>query len=120
MKIFNGGLVGKMIAKQKYQLTIKKTVITTIEVEAQSAKKAKKTWERKEKQRLLESQENIKEEIVAISVIGKETPEGETDVHTEHCCLTCGCKYASKNCSVVTEKKVQSYPHYGDERCEMW
>lgn len=32
------------------------------------------------------------------------------DVHTEHCCAVHGCKYDTKECTVVTKKAVQSYP----------
>lgn len=32
------------------------------------------------------------------------------DVHTEHCCATCGCKYGEPDgCSVCSGAKVQSY-----------
>lgn len=37
----------------------------------------------------------------------------ETDVHTEHCCANCGCKYGeeeSGKCSVCSGRKMQSYP----------
>lgn len=37
-------------------------------------------------------------------------PEDKRDVHTEHCCLIHGCKYAYEDCTVVSEEKVQSYP----------
>lgn len=32
------------------------------------------------------------------------------DVHTEHCCVVHGCKYMSKDCSVVQKCHPQSYP----------
>lgn len=32
------------------------------------------------------------------------------DVHTEHCCITHGCKYGDEDCTVVTGKAIQSYP----------
>ena len=45
------------------------------------------------------------------------------DVHTEHCCKNCGCKYGEDTpeydpyykeeyieCSVVSGRKIQSYP----------
>lgn len=31
------------------------------------------------------------------------------DVHTEHCCLIHGCKYADEDCTVTTGKLQQSY-----------
>jgi len=37
------------------------------------------------------------------------------DVHTEHCCLTHGCKYGDTDCTVTTTKGTQSYPC---EQCE--
>jgi len=40
----------------------------------------------------------------------------EKDVHTEHCCKRCGCKYGSKDCSVVSGKKRQSLK-CGDAWC---
>lgn len=32
------------------------------------------------------------------------------DVHTEHCCIHHGCKYSDEDCTVVTNKAIQSYP----------
>lgn len=40
----------------------------------------------------------------------KETKKENKDVHTEHCCSICGCKYGDKGCSVMLGKK-QSYEH---------
>lgn len=43
--------------------------------------------------------------------------EYKKDVHTEHCCLTCGCKYGDSDCTVTTCLKPQSIPcdgHCGD------
>lgn len=40
-----------------------------------------------------------------------------TDVHTEHCCAKCGCKYSDPECTVVTGKLPQSYAHGIDEDC---
>jgi hypothetical protein len=37
------------------------------------------------------------------------------DVHTEHCCVIHGCKYADDNCSVTMGKSKQSFPC---ESCE--
>jgi len=37
-----------------------------------------------------------------------------TDVHTEHCCARCGCKYGDEDCTVVTGKLIQSYPCNGN------
>lgn len=36
----------------------------------------------------------------------------DRDVHTEHCCAKHGCKYpfTTKDCSVVSGKKKQSFP----------
>lgn len=34
----------------------------------------------------------------------------EKDVHTEHCCVTHGCKYGRDDCSVEIGVKLQSYP----------
>ena len=33
----------------------------------------------------------------------------EKDVHTEHCCAYCGCKYRDDNCTVVKGPKLQSF-----------
>lgn len=46
----------------------------------------------------------------------------DDDVHTEHCCLVCGCKYGDDYkdedgfiaCSVVSKRKKQSYPCTGE------
>ncbi len=44
--------------------------------------------------------------------------DGEpSDVHTEHCCVACGCKYDDDNCSVVTGKLKQSYACGTMEQC---
>lgn len=32
------------------------------------------------------------------------------DVHTEHCCVNCGCKYGDADCTVKTKKLEQSFP----------
>jgi hypothetical protein len=51
------------------------------------------------------------------------------DVHTEHCCKTCGCKYGDDvprdgndetdvGCSVVSGHRKQSYPCSGE--CNNW
>lgn len=34
---------------------------------------------------------------------------GIRDVHTEHCCITHGCKYGDPNCAVVAGVTRQSY-----------
>lgn len=39
------------------------------------------------------------------------------DVHTEHCCAVCGCKYFDENCSVVTGKLKQTYSCGDLEQC---
>lgn len=41
------------------------------------------------------------------------TPDSKKDVHTEHCCTICGCKYSNKaeDCSVNDGSKRQSFPH---------
>lgn len=41
-------------------------------------------------------------------------PEAKKDVHTEHCCKNCGCKYGYDYCPVVKGIKNQSYPCRGD------
>jgi rubredoxin len=33
-----------------------------------------------------------------------------SDVHTEHCCRKCGCKYGDKKCTVVSGEKLASHP----------
>ena len=38
------------------------------------------------------------------------------DAHTEHCCLTHGCKYGEEDCTVTTGKFPQSYDC---EECEL-
>lgn len=52
----------------------------------------------------------------------KVAPENEhkRDVHTEHCCIHCGCKYGEEKsgCSVTTWVLKQSYPCTGD--CNNW
>jgi len=36
-------------------------------------------------------------------------PVGPRNVHTEHCCLTHGCKYSDPKCPVATGNNRQSY-----------
>jgi hypothetical protein len=47
----------------------------------------------------------------ALERLRREIAEKETgkDVHTEHCCKDCGCKYGDDDCTVVTKTRVQSY-----------
>lgn len=33
----------------------------------------------------------------------------KSDVHTRHCCATCGCKYGEEDCPVVTRAKVSEH-----------
>lgn len=40
----------------------------------------------------------------------RELPK-EEDVHTEHCCLICGCKYGYGECAVMSKKQPQKYAH---------
>lgn len=42
------------------------------------------------------------------------------DVHTEHCCQNCGCKYGEKDCTVVTGQKIQSFPCGKQGVCGGW
>ena len=50
----------------------------------------------------------------------KSVTKPHKDVHTEHCCKSCGCKYGEedKGCSVTTGFAKQSYPCRGD--CNGW
>lgn len=48
---------------------------------------------------------NIKDAASRFSSAG-----GDTDVHTEHCCLWDGCKYGAYDCPVQTGVKPQSSP----------
>ena len=42
---------------------------------------------------------------------GRNRPESERNVHTEHCCKWHGgCKYGDFDCPVVTGKQLQSFP----------
>ena len=43
-----------------------------------------------------------------------------TDVHTEHCCVKCGCKYGEEErCSVVSGRKPQSYACGTNQICDL-
>ena len=44
--------------------------------------------------------------------------DGKKDVHTEHCCARCGCKYGDDDCPVVLRKKRQSRKCGTLELCE--
>lgn len=102
---------------KKYHLKVYETCYYMMEVEAENAKEAIKKWENWEANTAASLPNERKEGIVSVSVVEAETPEAKKDVHTEHCCLTCGCKYGDDNCSVVTERKKQSYPH-SDDYCD--
>lgn len=42
----------------------------------------------------------------------------KTDVHTEHCCKQCHCKYGKDNyCTVMTGELEQSYKHKNTNVC---
>lgn len=40
------------------------------------------------------------------------------DIHTEHCCINCGCKYGDKDCTVVNKMFIQSGPCGGMYTCD--
>lgn len=42
------------------------------------------------------------------------SPKQRTDVHTEHCCKWCGCKYQEEDCTVVTGVLKSSVGCTGD------
>lgn len=44
----------------------------------------------------------------------KQKPVRKTNVHTEHCCKNCGCKYGDEDCPVVNGGMKQSYPCNGE------
>lgn len=41
----------------------------------------------------------------------------ETDVHTEHCCWFCGCKYHDSECTVARGILKQSFEHLQTSVC---
>lgn len=47
-------------------------------------------------------------------------PQPFQDVHTEHCCINCGCKYSNdhKDCPVISKTSRQSYKCTGE--CYKW
>lgn len=51
---------------------------------------------------------NIDSIINSKAYWGEVPPGQKSDVHTEHCCIHHGCKYNQENCSVVSNKKIQS------------
>lgn len=48
----------------------------------------------------------------------KEPSDKKTDVHTRHCCLSCGCKYGDETCTVTTGVYKQEYNCTGE--CNQW
>lgn len=94
---------------KKYKVKIATVSYETYWQEADSAEEAKTA--------ILDQigGENKDNRVFSIELDGSIEPEGKRDVHTEHCCLTCGCKYGNENCTVTTSKKKQSFPH---EACE--
>lgn len=48
----------------------------------------------------------------------KKLSDKNTDVHTEHCCKDCGCKYNDEDCTVVTGLKPQTFKCGTLEVCE--
>ena len=43
--------------------------------------------------------------------------DNEKDVHTEHCCYFCGCKYMDENCTVKNGILRQSRSHFETSVC---
>lgn len=43
--------------------------------------------------------------------------DDETDVHTEHCCYFCGCKYGNNDCTVKRGCLKQSFEHLNTSVC---
>lgn len=41
--------------------------------------------------------------------ISKKSDAPPRDVHTEHCCVVCGCKYGDQDCTVTNKLKKQSF-----------
>lgn len=61
----------------------------------------------------------INEGISDSPPVKDEKEEHYKDVHTEHCCVNCGCKYGEEDtCPVVQGWKKQSNPCRGD--CRDW
>lgn len=92
-----------------YQIKTKKILVSVYKIQAETKELAIKAFNNRETVRIHEHLER-EEEVVEISSTTKKM-DFEMDVHTEHCCLTCGCKYGDKSCSVTTEEKIQSYTH---------
>lgn len=97
---------------KKYLLKVFETRFYTMEVEAENVSDARKQWENYKSITL--SCDRTEDGILSVTLKDNQ-PVAEKDVHTEHCCLTCGCKYGSETCTVITEQKSQSYTH--DELC---
>lgn len=60
--------------------------------------------------------ELTKPPVVEITEYETETKSNK-DVHTEHCCKLCGCKYGKDDCPVETGVKKQSYECGGGAHC---
>lgn len=67
---------------------------------------------------LIEEEETTTEAQLDVQV-GK-LPPGQIDVHTEHCCKNCGCKYGDSDCSVRTGRSSQSFPCGKANTCGGW
>lgn len=48
------------------------------------------------------------------------TRQTNKDVHTEHCCSNCGCKYGEETCSVKGGFKTQSFECGELGICQGW
>ena len=68
--------------------------------------------------------------VIQIEVSWRLEMKQDNDIHTEHCCKYCGCKFDGDRpledpwndeliieCSVVDGNKLQSIPHVAGKRC---
>ena len=90
------------MSNNRYKVVTKRTVYETTIVEAPLATEARE---------LVLPEEKETDDLSFYSVENLSVSDKETDVHTEHCCLSCGCKYSNKDCTVMIEQRKQSYPH---------
>jgi hypothetical protein len=101
------------------------------ELEARSigavGEKAIREFRRAHPDEVAEFDEDLKLEITvthtvsySLRVFPLEELAHRKDVHTEHCCSECGCKYNDHDCTVATGKKKPSFEHKNTSICYDW
>lgn len=83
-------------------------IITTYEVKANNKKEAIKSFKNDINTKKIKTK-SIIETIEYLTVLEDEfINENILNIHTDHCCINCGCKYGTEKCSVFLGELKQS------------